>query len=874
MSWRAVCALAIFALLAGCGDSDDGDTREPPIVGPLPTGPDDARAYSEDFVARNPRALARFEHLVMIELEPTAEGDEKNDTCAERAGVDCIPYVVDEPTLLTLAIDESAIELERLVLRDRGGPAVLSLAAGGEPVTAVIAPGEYVLEFTHAFAGDAEAETPTIFLRPGEAAEAETNPAAAQSVEAAVQAGGVPATTPPRSMSLTAGRDCVRCSFANSDLTDQHFDGANLTGSTFRAAKFLRTTLRGATLIGCTMTDLYPRTGDTYQGGGNLTDRFDADFSGVKAPGVHFSFFIERVFNQEQALPFFAIFRGATLDDTLWDQDTNPSSPPSQLRPDFRNASLRGAHFSFIVLTTPAKCPADSRARDDACSFQGADLTAAVFDDVFWNMHGTVVPEFGTVGNNLAHCSFGVEPGSKRATVLHHVTMETGRQPTRRLDGSDFSGADLTDAFFEQIHFDDQFPGCGKQRANLAGAKLGGAHLTGSNFAGASLVGADLSGATLDRVVFDRADLTRAKLPGAKVPGVHWRGTILTEAVIAGMIPATFNDLDLTGTDFTGVDFAGFDLTHTDFSPAVLSIPPSFGSAKLSDGTRGVNIAGHKFPPRYELFKGANLSGVDFSRTELLEAVLEGTTLNNAKLVGANLNFANLRGAKLRGATLGVQPGSGGKAATLRGAFMPDIDLSDADLRSADLTGAHLYGDQQQTLLVRTRLDSASFVNAICSGAHFSGTMSNTVFVGAQLVNTVFNGATLDKAKFDDAYLEGADFSNATSVNGVVLSNAAVSAVPGTWQFREQDGTPFIFRYEATKLGALATDDSVTCPNGAGGPCCPSGDVAACLNAKLKPARQGPFPPVPECVPKPPKYDNCITPRPTVTPAPTPTPRR
>ena len=64
-------------------------------------------------------------------------------------------------------------------------------------------------------------------------------------------------------MTLTADRNCVGCNFANSNLTDQRSDGADLTGSTFRGAKFLRTTLRGAALIGCTLTDLRSGSFDT-----------------------------------------------------------------------------------------------------------------------------------------------------------------------------------------------------------------------------------------------------------------------------------------------------------------------------------------------------------------------------------------------------------------------------------------------------------------------------------------------------------------------------------------------------------------------------------------------------------------------------------
>jgi hypothetical protein len=197
---RVISTLISLVLLCGCGG--DGGFQEEPVVGPLPTGPDDARAYSEDFLAHNPRALAELEHVLLVQLEPTEAGDEEGDTCEERDGVDCMPYVVDEPTVLTLSIDESGFEIAHLTLRDEAGSAVLSLAAGEEPVTAEIAPGEYTLELTHASAGDPGAETATIFLRPGEAGEGETDSAVAQSADAAEEARVARQTTPPRTMSL------------------------------------------------------------------------------------------------------------------------------------------------------------------------------------------------------------------------------------------------------------------------------------------------------------------------------------------------------------------------------------------------------------------------------------------------------------------------------------------------------------------------------------------------------------------------------------------------------------------------------------------------------------------------------------------------
>ena len=87
---------------------------------------------------------------------------------------------------------------------------------------------------------------------------------------------------------------------------------------------------------------------------------------------------------------------------------------------------------------------------------------------------------------------------------------------------------------------------------------------------------------------------------------------------------------------------------------------------------------------------------------------------------------------------------------------------------------------------------------------------------------------------------------------GVTLRNAAVSTAPGSWTFTEQDGTPFTYEYAATQLGALATDPSIICPNNANGPCGPG---------TLTPVNNGPFPPIPPCVPSREFcYENCLDP--------------
>jgi uncharacterized protein YjbI with pentapeptide repeats len=802
----------LLAVLLAVG-CGSSESNEPEVEGPLPVGSDVAQAYIESFLADNPRAELQPEHLVVVHLEPDGDAD---DTCPQRDGVDCLSYIFEEETLLTFSTDNAPEELEQMVLRDGAGAAVLRQTAGSAPTSALIPAGEYVLELYHVFAGDNDAAEPVVFLQPHESDEAETTAALAALVPDGVQ----PSGTGMRGMTLSASRDCIRCNFANSELIDQRFDGLTLTESKFDGARMSKTSFRGASMADCSLRDL--RKGPALQ------NAVDADFTGATLSRSSFSFLASYV-----GIFFNAVFNGARLDETVWesvgtDQNLCKGHLCSVLNPDFRNANLRGARF-------PAMRFHNLGFGTHRCTFQGADLSYAGFR-----------PTFPRTSTDLSMCRFDREPESGRITSFRNAAL----QQVHASD-ADFSDADFTNALFSNANF---------------GAGYG----VGDTHTGCTLI--DVTKGPRGAV------MRRANFTGATLAGSCFAGADLTDAIFAAIPANSFADIDLRSANLAGADFAGSDLSRVNLGVAspFNRGAPNFAGAVLTNGTRGVDLTGQDFPSRYAGFKGLDLTAVNLTNTDLHEADLEGTTLNNAQLVGANLNFANLRRAKLRGATLGVEPGRERSAASLRGALMTDIDLSDADLRSVNLTAAHLYGDVQQTLLIRTRLDSANFSKAVCSGARFSGSLSNAVFVGAQLVNTIFNGATLTNTKFDDAYLHGADFSAASGVTGASLSNAAVSAAPGTWSFTEQDGTPFTIRYEATKLGPLATDPMVRCPNGSHGPCCPSGDVMQCLTEKLKPVGQGPHPPVPPCVPRPPRFNNCITPLPTATlrPTPTATPQR
>ncbi len=499
-------------------------------------------------------------------------------------------------------------------------------------------------------------------------------------------------------------------------------------------------------------------------------------------------------------------FVGATLNGTTWTAAT--------LRNDqFTGAAMRqAALYSDVAIPTAIF----------SCDFRGADLTGAFLDHT-----------------EISESTFG-DPDPTKTANLTNTSWRTLDDP----------------CFVTQLELVDF------RNVNLSGARFLGAVMSGVDFSGAAMTGVSLTGGpgactmvTPSQPVVTMCDaqcvfgteptsgrttdLSNAILASTDAPSVQLAGQQLSGVVLAGaqLTAGAFDGYDLSGSNLTGADLTGTHLNGANLQGVTLT------SAMLdSVQLNGANLDGVDL-------HGLIMTGAQFNNASLYEANLQGATLDNAQMVGARLNLSNLKDASLRGVVAGVQPGSGAQGTQLGGAYMVNVDLTDADLRSADLSGAHLYGTSQ---LVGTLLDSADFSGAICAGAAFSGSLDDTVFNQAVLVNATFNGANLTDAKFDTAYLQGANFATSASVLGVTLRNAAVSTAPGDWTFTEQDGTPFTYSYDATQLGALATDPSVICPNNANGPC---------TAGTLTPVDNGPFPPIPPCVPSRDFcYENCLDP--------------
>ena len=103
-----------------------------------------------------------------------------------------------------------------------------------------------------------------------------------------------------------------------------------------------------------------------------------------------------------------------------------------------------------------------------------------------------------------------------------------GVRITARLDGADFSGADLSNASFAVWQERDLggAPTSGLARCNFTGARMRGVNLRGLSLTQASLKDADLSDADLRDTDLTGANLTGAVLKGARLDRAKLDGAV------------------------------------------------------------------------------------------------------------------------------------------------------------------------------------------------------------------------------------------------------------------------------------------------------------------------------------------------------------
>jgi uncharacterized protein YjbI with pentapeptide repeats len=167
--------------------------------------------------------------------------------------------------------------------------------------------------------------------------------------------------------------------------------------------------------------------------------------------------------------------------------------------------------------------------------------------------------------------------------------------------------------------------------------------------------------------------------------------------------------------DLSGADFSESDLRSAVFNDAILS-KAKFNNADLT------GAALYKTTIRYAELRTAGLSGAILEYAIFNRSDMRGATLNGARLAHAQMSSVKFQKASFRGSEL--------RRTWLARADLTEADFTDADLRHAEICEADLTG--------------AKFYNADLEDADLKG---------ANLTNADLTGANIRGVKFADAIL-------------------------------------------------------------------------------------------------------------------------
>lgn len=184
---------------------------------------------------------------------------------------------------------------------------------------------------------------------------------------------------------------------------------------------------------------------------------------------------------------------------------------------DFKAARLTGADMYGVDLTDARLAGADlGKAMLDRATLRRTDFTGAKLN-----------------GASLRTLSISAELPPNRADAPRFKNADLSEATIEgRLDGADFTGANLTRAV---IGYQTAIWGSYKPRSVMLGADFSNARLAGVDFHGAVLqfarfAAADLTGTMLAGSDLSRADFTNADLTNADLTDADLDGAILTGA--------------------------------------------------------------------------------------------------------------------------------------------------------------------------------------------------------------------------------------------------------------------------------------------------------------------------------------------------------
>jgi uncharacterized protein YjbI with pentapeptide repeats len=256
---------------------------------------------------------------------------------------------------------------------------------------------------------------------------------------------------------------------------------------------------------------------------------------------------------------------------------------------------------------------------------------------------------------------------------------------------------------------------------------------------------------------------------------------------------ATNHAVVMLQTDLSGLSMRGLNLSRWDFTDCVLQMV-DLRNSKLT----GARLCGADL-------RGANLSGTDVTKADLKDCKLP-MDLRSINFTGTDLSGCDLSQCTLKRSVF--------REASLKGCKLP-MDLEGVDFTGCDLSGCELS---------QCTLKRAVFRESSLKGCKLPMDLEGVDFAGCDLSGCDFRGRNIKEATFVGATLTDCDLSTCINAEKVNFSSCTGGRLPANklafddhinkWMGRQKgSGVRLELLYRASRDGFKARDFHRLCDN-------------------------------------------------------------
>ncbi len=303
--------------------------------------------------------------------------------------------------------------------------------------------------------------------------------------------------------------------------------------------------------------------------------------------------------------------------------------------------------------------------------------------------------------------------------------------------------------------------------------------LKGVDLGQAYLTRANLSNCTMESMSLTNCCLSKASCYGMKVNNVALQCTFFDKADLR---EAVFNNIDARNIILNGADCSSMKMQNANMVDAILNGTIVNNAQFFRVNMNGAQACQSPLFCKQATFIECQFDFAQFPNADFFNSCLPKCSLKKANLSGANMRGVDLGSAWLKEANMTNAVVKWANLLDLNAegiiAWGADFDGVNAEL--ADFSSGRFFDDSNNEPI------NVNFRNANLKNTYFLGAdLRYADFRGADLINTNFTSANLTGANFTGAILNGADFSYADCTKGCFNNSSMINCETDSTQWYE-----------------------------------------------------------------------------------------